>query len=124
MRAGRWLIALAALLGFSGVLLAALGSHAVPGMDQAANYRSWQSANMLHLVHAVVLLVLGTHALQQPSRLLLVPAGLIFLGILLFSGSIYARVALELESTFNLAPIGGFSLMLGWLLLPLGMRHR
>ena len=124
MNTGRWLIALAGLLGFSGVLLAALGSHAVPGMDQAANYRSWQSASVLHLVHAVLLLVLGIQALRKPSRLLLAAAVLILLGVLLFSGSIYVRIVFDLERTFNLAPTGGFLLMLGWLLIPLGLlRH-
>lgn len=114
----------AGLLGFTGVLLAALGSHAVPGMDVEANYRSWQSANVLHGVHAVVLLVLGVQAFKQPSRLLLATAGLMILGVVLFSGSIYARVAFDLERTFNLAPTGGFLLMLAWLLIPFCLRRR
>jgi uncharacterized membrane protein YgdD (TMEM256/DUF423 family) len=124
MTAGRWLVILAGLVGFSGVLLAALGAHAVPGMEQPANYRSWQSASLLHLVHAVVVLVLGIHIARCPSRLLVVAAGLMLLGIVLFSGSIYARVAFDLEKTFNLAPMGGFALMLGWILLPCGVLRR
>jgi uncharacterized membrane protein YgdD (TMEM256/DUF423 family) len=105
---------LGAALGLSGVVLAALGSHAVPGMDDPSNYRSWQAASLLHLVHAVALLALGVQLRRQPGRAILVAALLLVAGVVLFSGSIYARVALDLGRTFNIAPLGGLLLMVGW----------
>ena len=105
---------LGAVLGLSGVLLAALGSHAVPGMADPANYRSWQAASLLHLVHAVALLVLSVQLGRRPARPMQVSAVLMAAGVVLFSGSIYARVALDLGRTFNVAPLGGLLLMAGW----------
>ncbi len=112
---------LACLLGFTGVLLAALGAHAVPGMNELSTYQSWQSANILHLVHAAVLLILAIQLQRQPSRLLLVTAAMMFVGIALFSGSIYLRILLDLSGSANIAPLGGFMLMAAWLLLPLSL---
>lgn len=122
--AGRAVIVIAGLAGFSGVVLAALGAHAVPGMELEANYRGWQSASVIHLVHAVALMSLGVRMERRPSGLLTAAAALMALGLLLFSGSVYARVALDLERTYNLAPAGGLMLMLAWLIIPLGLLRR
>ena len=120
MMGGRFVVILAGLTGFTRVVLAAIGAHAVPGMDDPANYRAWQSASLLHLVHSLVLLMVGIRLQQAPSRGLVLAAGMLFLGIVLFSGSIYARVALGIESTFNLAPTGGLLLMVAWLVMVFG----
>lgn len=118
MRSARIISALAGLLGFTGVLLAALGAHAVPGMNEMPTYQSWQSANVLHLVHAAVLLVLAIQLQRRPSSLLMASASLMFVGVVFFSGSIYLRILLDLSSTANLAPLGGFMLMAAWFSLP------
>ena len=111
---------LGGLLGLSGVILAALGSHAIPGMDDPENFRNWRTANLLHLVHAPALLALAALIQNNRSPLLRHAGSLIFLGIVLFSGSIYVMVAYGLESTANLAPAGGLVLMAGWLLAVIG----
>ena len=98
---------LGGLLGLSGVLLAALGSHAVPGMENPENGINWRTANLLQLVHAAVLLGLAALARTGASPLLRLAASLIMLGVVLFSGSLYVMVAYGLESTYNLAPAGG-----------------
>ena len=64
--------------------------------------------------------MVGIRLQQAPSRGLLLAAGMLFLGIVLFSGSIYARVALGIESTFNLAPTGGLLLMVAWPMMVFG----
>lgn len=107
---------LGGLLGLSGVVLAALGSHAIPGMDEPENYRNWHTASLLHLVHAPALLALAAVAQRHSPPLLRLASSLIMLGVVLFSGSIYVMVAYGLESTLNLAPAGGLVLVAGWLL--------
>jgi uncharacterized membrane protein YgdD (TMEM256/DUF423 family) len=124
MSSGRTIAVTACVMGFAGVVLAAVGAHAVPGVENAADHRSWQSASTLHLVHALALLVLGLEIGRRPSRLLHLAAGLFFFGIILFSGSIYARIAFGLDRTFNLAPFGGFLLMLAWLSAAAGLLRR
>ena len=111
---------LGGLLGLSGVILAALGSHAIPGMGEAETYRSWQNASLIHLVHAPVLLALAALARNNTSLLVRYAGSLIFLGIVMFSGSIYVMVAFGLEGTGNLAPAGGLVIMAGWLLAVIG----
>jgi uncharacterized membrane protein YgdD (TMEM256/DUF423 family) len=120
MAPGKGIAVLGGLLGLSGVILAALGSHAIPGMDVPENARNWWSANLIQLLHAPVLLALAALARDDSAPLLRHAASLLFLGIVLFSGSIYIMVAYSLDSTFHLAPAGGFVLMAGWLLAVIG----
>ena len=112
---------LGGLLGLSGVLLAALGSHAVPGMDDPENFNNWRTASLIHLTHAPALLALAALARSYASPMLRYAGSLIMLGVVLFSGSIYVMVAYGLGSTFNLAPAGGLVLMAGWLLAVIGI---
>jgi uncharacterized membrane protein YgdD (TMEM256/DUF423 family) len=114
------LAVLGALLGLSGVILAALGSHAVPGMDYPGSYRSWQAASLMHLAHAAVLLALAALYKNTGQRLLGVAAMAMMLGVALFCGSIYFQVIMGLDDTANLAPAGGLLMMFGWLLAIIG----
>lgn len=108
---------LAGLLGFTGVLLAALGAHAVDGLDSPAAYRAWQAASLLQLVHAGVLLALGLYLRQTDSRMLAVAAGAMFFGVLLFSGSIYLSQMTGVTWISRLPPAGGMLLLGAWLWL-------
>jgi uncharacterized membrane protein YgdD (TMEM256/DUF423 family) len=120
-RGSRGLALLGGLLGLSGVVMAALGSHVVadtgvPGPDR---YRSWQAANLLHLLHAVTLLSLAALAREAATRLWGLAGLAMVLGVVLFSGSIYLSILVEGAATGGIAPIGGTVLMLGWLLVAL-----
>ena len=108
---------LGGLAGLSGVILAAIGSHAVPGMDNPAIWRSWQSANLIHLVHAAVLLALAARCRVSDSTLLGVSVISIAVGTAIFSGSIYFSLMTGGSTTGGWAPVGGAILMLGWLLI-------
>lgn len=121
MSIARLAIVFGGLSGLVAVILAAMGAHAIPGMEDPTNYRAWQSASTIHLIHSVLLLVIGIRLQRQPSRSLSIGAVLLMLGIVLFSGSIYARVAFELERTFNLAPSGGLILMIAWVVTTVGL---
>ena len=61
-----------------------------------------------------LLLVLSVQLGRRPARPMQVSAVLMAAGVVLFSGGIYARVALDLGRTFNVAPVGGLLLMAGW----------
>lgn len=118
-RGPRWLLITAALLGCTGVGLAAYTSHGLgfiadPVAREAAR-ATLQQAVQQQLLHAVVLLALGVWARQGGSRWLHLAALLLTLGVLLFSGLIYLRIFTGLEALRPLVPWGGTSLMLGWL---------
>ncbi len=122
MRPGAKALALAgAVLGLLGVVLAALGSHAVPGMEEPQTWRSWQAASLMQLVHAAALMALAALAGQSANRLVSWGGWLIVTGVILFSGSIYLSVMLGLHDTANLAPAGGLTLMAGWLAVIAGI---
>lgn len=102
----RPLVAIAGLCGAAGVALAAAGSH-------GGNADLSIAANFL-LIHAPALLGLS---LLPRSRVLIAAAGVLVLGLLLFSGDLATRAWLG-HALFPLAaPIGGTGLILGWLLV-------
>lgn len=106
-------IRIAALLGFLAVALGAFGAHGLEGIltrhDRAA---TWETAVFYHFIHAVVLLVL---AQRKPVRS--GPWWSFLLGILIFSGSLYLLALTNLKWLGAITPIGGVSLLLGWLWL-------
>lgn len=117
----RLLLAAAALSGFSGVVLAAIGAHAVQGDDVFATWRSWQAANAMHLLHAPALLALAGLAQVRPSLIWLASGASMLAGTIMFSGSIYTSILTQGAGAGVIAPTGGFTMMLGWLLLLSGL---
>ena len=105
-----------AWLGFLAVALGAFGAHwlkdylTVQGMVAV-----WDKAVFYHLVHAGVMLLLAG---RQPFA---VAAWRCFgLGVLCFSGSLYAWVLTGAYWLVFVTPLGGLFLLLGWLWLALG----
>ncbi len=90
--------ALAAL----GVGAGAFGAHALadnPRLDV------WKTAALYHLIHAVALLLPGLPELTRRLHL-----G----GVLLFSGSLYLLVLLDLPKLGMVTPLGGLCFIGGW----------
>lgn len=114
---------LAALLGFTAVLLGALGAHG-PVHEQlkaAGELEHWQTALHYHLPHALLLAVLALHG--GSGRAHAWAWRLCFAGILLFSGSLYVLALTQVRWLGAVTPLGGTALMLGWLLLGMGARR-
>jgi uncharacterized membrane protein YgdD (TMEM256/DUF423 family) len=104
---------LTAVLGFFGVLLGAFGAHALrPVLETAEMMPVWQTAVLYHLVHAVALLaVTGQAAI---SRLTFWS---FFLGVVVFSGSLYLLALTRIPAFGAITPLGGLGMLLGWLSL-------
>ena len=113
MQAWRGVTLAAALLGASGVALAAVGAH-VTGESGAA---AWQAANLMHLVHALALLGIAAFLHRGANRGWVLAGAMMVLGVFLFSGSIYRAGLLGLDGAGPLAPLGGSLLILSWLVL-------
>lgn len=116
MSGARWLGLLAGVLGASGVGLAAVGAHVVDASDADAA-RAWQSASLIHLVHAGALLAVSLAARWARGRAWVVAGGMMALGVALFSGSIYRAQWFGLDGAGPIAPLGGSLLILSWLLV-------
>jgi len=110
-----WLAA-AALLGASGVALGAFGAHGLRARLTPERLESWETAVLYHLLHAVALLALALFA-RATGRGIALPAGLWTAGVLLFSGSIYLLALGGPRWLGPVTPLGGLSLLAGWLSL-------
>lgn len=115
-----WILA-AALLGMTGVGMAAYIAHGLGFITDPAELLATQqtlhSAMLMQMLHALALLGVGLWA-RQGGNLLLGLAGLCFLaGTLVFCGLIYLRIFADVQHLRQFVPWGGTSLMLGWLLL-------
>ncbi len=103
-------IMLAGLLGASGVALGALAAHAVSDPVAMA---SLERASTYQILHAVALLALSGVSI----RLMGLARIVMLLGIIGFSGAIYAKYLLGLPLLGKLAPTGGTALIVSWLLV-------
>ncbi len=110
-----WIV-LAAGSGALAVAAGAFGAHALRGEVDAQLVSTWTTAAHYQLLHSAVLLALGLFAVST-QRSVTLPATLFALGILLFSGSLYALVLTQQSWLGPLTPIGGLLLVAGWLSL-------
>lgn len=110
----------------SAAMLSAYGFHGLPGKVPPAKLASWEWATQLQFVHSIGLILLGLLLRHQPAGWLLRGAGvLMMLGLVLFSGSIYVEVLGAPEAVGDVAPLGGSSFMLAWVLTAIaGFRLR
>lgn len=120
-RTRRTLLIVSGLLGALAVGLGAYGAHglenALAGAEDAAKRLDWwQTAVSYHLVHAVMLAVSASLANAASKRLIVAGAGFA-LGVLLFSGSLYAMSLGAPRVLGAVTPLGGLSLIVGWLAL-------
>lgn len=111
-------IALGALVGLTGVGMAALAAH---GLDPAAAGQVRSGVEM-QVWHALALRACGLWA-PHGGKLVHGAGAALASGTLLFCGSVYA-LGLGVTRSAPAAPIGGTLLMLGWLLLGLSAAFR
>lgn len=115
--AERRILAIAALLLALAAGLGALGSHSLENTLSPQRLRSFESAVTYHFYHAIglALVAIAAAPLGRPALLKWV-TGLFGLGLICFSGSIYALTFGAPTGVVMAAPVGGVSFMLGWVL--------
>jgi len=111
MQAAAALIAYAGLAGAAGVALAAAGAHgnALSALTPSAYFL------IMHAAAATAIAVIATRA-AHPAGFLLA-ALILLIGVSLFSGDIAARTFWGHRLFPMAAPIGGSTMILGWLVL-------
>lgn len=100
----------AGLSGAAGIIASALGAHVVP---DAALAKLVETASYLQLIHAAVLLWLAS----SPRRGLSWARWLFAIGTVLFCGTLYLKAFALWPGAVALAPWGGTSFILGWVVL-------
>ncbi|HEY8586011.1 MAG TPA: DUF423 domain-containing protein [Rhodanobacter sp.] len=114
-----WTALLVGMAGASAVLLGALGVHALRGLLDARSAGLWHTAVNYHLWHALALaLAVGLGR----GRFRMVAVLAFALGIVLFSGSLYALALGAPRWCGAIAPVGGVAFVVGWLALGWSLR--
>lgn len=111
---GRLGIILGALFGALGVAAGAFGAHALRGAIDARSLEIWQTAAHYQQVHAVVILTLGIWTLSEPRPRRSIALALFCVGVLIFSGTLYAVALGAPRALGAVTPIGGVCLIAGW----------
>jgi uncharacterized membrane protein YgdD (TMEM256/DUF423 family) len=107
------------LAGASAVILGAFGAHALRGVLDARGSELWHTAVSYHFWHA---LALGLAVACGAGRARCVAAGAFALGIVLFSGSLYALALGAPNAAGLITPFGGVAFIVGWVALALSLR--
>jgi uncharacterized membrane protein YgdD (TMEM256/DUF423 family) len=117
----------ASLLGALAVALGAFGAHALKGRvsDIAAN--TFETGVRYHFYHVLALIMLGILYKEFRSKWILISGNFFILGIVLFSGSLYALTFTVAAGRTGLnwigiiTPFGGLGFIAGWFCLLLGV---
>lgn len=109
------------LNAFLSVALGAFGAHylktKIPDKIDV-----FQTGVHYHMIHAVALLVIALLSDKLGNNALVNASGwAIFIGIILFSGSLYALSTTGLKVFGPITPLGGLSFLVGWILLALAV---
>lgn len=121
MTTWRSFVLLGALNGFIGVALGAFGAHGLEGTLDPELLRVWNKGVDYQQLHALGLLLVGVLLRFEPCRRISLAGWCLLVGILLFSGSLYALALSGLRPLGAVTPFGGVSFLLGWGLLALGV---
>lgn len=108
---------LGSFLMFLGVILGAFGSHALKDRITENYLEVYKTGVLYHFIHALGLFAVGW--LSTVSNDPKIPLAGFFLlsGIILFSGSLYLLSLTGTKWLGIITPFGGFSFLIGWLLL-------
>ncbi len=115
-----------AILGGLGVIFGAFGAHALKEVLTTDQHASFNTGVRYQISHAIVLLFMYLLVDKHRLKPFIIATKLLFLGIILFSGSIYLltlKNILELDFlkfVGPITPIGGVLLIAGWISILIG----
>tara|TARA_B100001146_G_C16149123_1_gene420323 strand:+ start:592 stop:984 length:393 start_codon:yes stop_codon:yes gene_type:complete len=113
----KYAIGIGAFMGLISVVLGALGAHILKGHLDAEALHIFETGARFQMYHAIMLIITGLIYGIWRSQLLIIAGGFFLVGILIFSGSLYALALSDIKILGAIAPIGGLSLMAGWAFL-------
>jgi uncharacterized membrane protein YgdD (TMEM256/DUF423 family) len=111
--------AIGAILLALAVMIGAFGAHALAGRLDAYSKGVYETAVMYHFFHALGLLVvsflprIGALSADRTAWV----CGLLLLGVILFSGSLYVLAISGVRMLGAVTPFGGVSFIAAWILL-------
>jgi uncharacterized membrane protein YgdD (TMEM256/DUF423 family) len=113
----RRFFALGAVFAFLGVALGAFGAHALRGRLEAADLAVYETGVRYQMYHALALLAVAWATSVWPGSTVRLAGWLFVVGIVLFSGSLYALVLTGHRGLGAVTPFGGLAFLVAWGLL-------
>ncbi len=110
----RWLVA-GAVNGFLAVAAGAFAAHGLESIVAPRALEIFQTGAHYHLTHALA--IVATSLVTRPETAAKLAAWLFTIGIVLFSGSLYLMVLTGSNALALITPLGGLSLLAGWVAL-------
>jgi uncharacterized membrane protein YgdD (TMEM256/DUF423 family) len=113
-------IILGGLLAALAVGLGAIGAHALKTQLSAEQLATFQTAVQYQMYHAIGLVLVGLLGLYHQSRWFDAAGWAMLVGIILFSGLLYAWLATGRRLFVYPVPVGGVAFIIGWVLMAIG----
>jgi uncharacterized membrane protein YgdD (TMEM256/DUF423 family) len=115
-------VRLGAVLGFLAVGLGAFGAHSLKDRLETSNMTAtYQTAAHYQMDHALAIVAVGLFGVAGRCNRAVVLAGWAFLvGVILFSGSLYALAISGVTKLGIITPFGGLAFLAGWAALIVG----
>jgi uncharacterized membrane protein YgdD (TMEM256/DUF423 family) len=117
----RLFFAAGAIAGFLAVALGAFGAHALKSRLSADMLNVFEVGVRYHMYHALALLAAAWACSRWPGQLTSASGWLFLMGIIVFSGSLYLLSITGLRWLGAITPIGGLTLLSGWVCLLLAV---
>lgn len=115
----RTFLLLGALAGFIGVALGAFGAHGLRTRLSAEMLAVFETGVRYQMYHALAILIVALAAARLDGWLIRTAGWLFTVGIVLFSGSLYALALSGITILGAVTPIGGLAFLAGWACLAL-----
>ncbi|MGC4377283.1 DUF423 domain-containing protein [Fictibacillus sp. Mic-4] len=103
------------------VALGAFGAHGLEGKLSEKMLEVYKTGVQYHMYHALGILAVALIASKLTNSSLVNWSGwLLFIGIILFSGSLYVLSITGISKLGIITPFGGLAFIIGWILLVVG----
>ncbi|GAA0436051.1 DUF423 domain-containing protein [Lentibacillus halophilus] len=108
---------LGAINGFLAVALGAFGAHGLEGKVSEKALGTWEKAVNYQMFHTMAMLAVGLLLAKWQTGGLMWAGWMFFIGIILFSGTLYIYSVTGAKTFAMITPIGGVAFLIGWVLL-------
>ncbi len=109
-----------AFMAMIGVAAGAFGAHGLRPILSEKMMSVFETAVRYQLVHALAMLIAGLSAVVLKHRVFVRAAWSFFLGMLIFSGSLFILSVTDIRTLGMLTPVGGLAFLIGWIFLAWG----
>lgn len=117
------LLILASISGALAVFIGAIGAHAFKNtLEAVGKIEQYQTGNSYHWYHTLAVFGVAWLFSYSGNQNTFLVAGILFLvGIVLFSGSLYAYGLTGIKVFVHITPVGGLTFIAGWITLLYGL---